>query len=126
MGVGAEGGGSLGTDLPAYNQFTLGGLFSLSGLERGQLRGPYAGVVRGGMLYRLARGPSPIAKGVYFGAYAEAGNVWDQSDEIGEDLIFAGTVLFGIDTILGPFYLAYGAADTGQDGFYVSLGQVLY
>ena len=124
--VGAEGGGSLGTDLPAYNQFTLGGLFSLSGLERGQLRGPYAGVVRGGMMYRLARGPSPIAKGVYFGGYAEAGNVWDQSDEIGEDLIFTGTVLFGIDTILGPFYLAYGAADTGQDGFYISLGQVLY
>jgi NTE family protein len=115
--------GSLGSDLPEYDQFTVGGFYSLSGLERGQLRGQYAGVLRGGLLYRLTSQPSLLAKGVYLGAYAEAGNAWDRSIEIGEDLIYAGTVLFGIDSFLGPLYIAYGVADTGQDELYVSLGR---
>jgi NTE family protein len=115
--------GSLGSDLPEYDQFTVGGFYSLSGLERGQLRGQYAGVLRGGLLYRLTSQPSLLAKGVYLGAYAEAGNAWDRSNEIGEDLIYAGTVLFGIDSFLGPLYIAYGVADTGQDELYVSLGR---
>jgi hypothetical protein len=38
-------------------------------------------------------------------------------------LIYAGTVLFGIDSFLGPLYIAYGVADTGQDELYVSLGR---
>jgi NTE family protein len=115
--------GSLGSDLPAYDQFTVGGFYSLSGLERGQLRGQYAGVLRGGLLYRLTSQPSLLAKGVYLGAYAEAGNAWERSGDIGEDLIFAGTVLFGVDSFLGPLYIAYGVADTGQDELYVSLGR---
>lgn len=78
--------GSLGSDLPAYDQFTVGGFFSLSGLERGQRRG-------------------------------------ERSGDIGEDLIYAGTVLFGVDSFLGPLYIAYGVADIGQDELYVSLGR---
>lgn len=116
-------GSALGSDLPPYDQFTLGGFLSLSGLERGQLRGPYMGVLRSGVLYRLTQQPSLLAKGVYLGAYAEAGNVWEESSEIGEDLIFTGTVLLGVDSILGPLYAAYGVADTGQDEFYISLGR---
>jgi NTE family protein len=115
--------GSLGSDLPAYDQPTVGGFLSLSGLERGQLRGSYAGVLRGGLLYRLSSGRFFVAKGVYVGGYAEAGNVWERSTEIGEELIYSGTMLFGIDSFLGPLYVAYGIADTGQDEFYVSLGQ---
>ena len=115
-------GGELGSDLPAYDQFTVGGFLSLSGLERGQLRGPYAGVLRGGLLYRLNAQPSAVAKGVYLGAYAEAGNVWQQSDEIGEDPIFAGTLLLGVDSFLGP-NTSLTEWLIPQDGFYFSLGR---
>lgn len=121
--VGARAAGSLGSDLPEYDQFTVGGFYSLSGLQRGQRRGSYAGVLRGGLLYRLTSQPSLLAKGVYVGAYAETGNAWERSGDIGEDLIYAGTVLFGIDSFLGPLYIAYGVADTGQDELYVSLGR---
>ena len=71
--AGGRAAGSLGSDLPAYDQFTVGGFLSLSGLERDQLRGRYAGVLRGGLLYRLTSQPSLLAKGVYVGAYAETG-----------------------------------------------------
>jgi NTE family protein len=121
--LGGQLGGSLGSELPPYHQFTLGGFLSLSGLERGQLRGPYAGVLRGGLLHRLADGAAPILKGVYLGALVEAGNVWEHSGEIGEAPILSATGLLGVDTALGPLYFAYGVADTGQDELYVSLGQ---
>jgi NTE family protein len=121
--TGGMAGSSLGSDLPAYDAFTVGGFLSLSGLERGQLRGQYAGVLRGGLLYRLGLAPSLLAKGVYLGAYAETGSAWETSDEIGEDLTYSGTLLFGVDSALGPLYVAYGVADSGQDELYVSLGQ---
>ena len=47
----------------------------------------------------------------------------ERSDEIFEDLIWSLSGFLGIDTFLGPFSLAYGAASSGQDEFYVSLGR---
>ena len=43
---------------------------------------------------------------------------------IGEDLIIAGSVWFGLDTPLGPFYLGYGLAEGGHDSVYLFLGSL--
>ena len=39
------------------------------------------------------------------------------------DVIIAGSVFLGLDTFLGPIYLAYGHAEGGQDSAYLFLGQ---
>lgn len=116
-------GSSLGSDIPAYDQFTLGGLYSLAGLQRDQLRGRYAGRLRGGMLYRLGELPPIVGRGVYVGGAIETGQAWEEGDEILEDLVWSGSVYFAVDMFMGPFVVAYGIADTGQDELYVTLGR---
>jgi len=120
---GLGGGTSFGGGLPAYDEFLLGGLLSLSGYRQGELRGQYFGVVRSGYLLRLAELPEILGTGVYAGGWLEAGNVWQTSDAIGENLIYTVTVASAADTRLGTLFLAYGLADDGQDSFSLTLGQ---
>lgn len=115
-------GAALGSDLPAYDDFLVGGFLSLTGFGEDALRGDYAGVARIGYAYRLARIP-PALRGVYLAAWAEGGSVWEQARDIDAgDLSLAGTVAIGADTGLGPAFLAYGAAENGDDRVYIALG----
>ena len=59
----------------------------------------------------------------YAGITLEAGNVWDQSDDIGlDDLRYSGSLFLGVDSPLGPAYLALGYADSGDVAAYFYLG----
>jgi len=61
---------------------------------------------------------------VYLGATLEAGNVWDDRDDMAfDDLIVAGSVFVGLDSPIGPVYFAYGHAEGGNDSVYLFLGQ---
>ena len=117
------GGSALGSDMPVYDEFTLGGLFSLSGLQRDQLRGRYAGRVRLGLMHRIGQLPPLVGRGVYIGGTVETGQAWDRGRDIFEDLVYSGSALFGVDTFMGPFFISYGIASTGQDELYVTLGR---
>ena len=60
---------------------------------------------------------------IYAGVTAEAGNVWERRSQMSfSDLRYAGAAFIGIDTVLGPVYLAYGRAQGGHDSFYFYLG----
>ncbi|MCP3956511.1 MAG: BamA/TamA family outer membrane protein [bacterium] len=111
-----EGGWSPGGELPVYDEFTLGGFLSLSGFKEEQLRGQYFGVARIGYYYRL------FGK-FYAGGWLETGNVWQSSDDLGDDLIETSTLFLGAETLAGPLYLAYGVAEDGNDRFYLSIGK---
>jgi len=115
---GLEAGWSTG-DLPIYDMFTLGGFASLSGYEELELRGQYLGLGRLGYYYQ-------IWKSWYLGGWAEAGNVWLATDEVGfDDLRYSGTVILAKDTLIGPLYVAYAMADGGRNKFYFILGRTL-
>lgn len=104
----------------------LGGFLRLSGLERGQLRGPHAGVAR--LLYYRRIGDSAgglVEVPVYFGASLEAGNVWQTRDEIRFDsLVTNGSLFFGLDTFFGPMFVAAGLSETGESNFYLFIGAI--
>jgi NTE family protein len=117
------GGSSLGSETPGYDQFTLGGLFSLNGLQQDQLRGRYAGRISGRMLRRLGELPNLVGRGVYVGGVVDTGQAWERGSEIFEDLVWSGGALFAVDTFMGPFFLVYAITSTGQDEFYVTLGK---
>jgi NTE family protein len=115
---------SLGSELPYYDLFDLGGLFQLSGVAPRQIVGEKGGV--GALVYyaRVGRLRGTLGHGLYVGASAEAGNLWQHGErpDFG-DLRLAGSVFVGADTVIGPVYLAYGRSELGSGGFYLYVGR---
>jgi NTE family protein len=120
--AGLTGGSCLGTDLPGYDSFKLGGPLLFSGLSEGQRRGSYIGVATLGYRYRVMRLAPSLGQALYVVTRADFGNVWNDSDDVGDDLLLGGSAGLGLDTIAGPILLAYGYADDGSSCAYFSLG----
>jgi NTE family protein len=73
--------------------------------------------------YRLAALPSALGGGVFLGGSFEAGEVLNRFDPTpASGTLFCGSAFFGVDTFLGPFYVAYGRSADSSDAFYVMLG----
>ena len=107
---------------PLYQLYRFGGFFDLSGLNRNQLTGQFATRI-GASYYRrigdLALFPA------FAGFSVELGNVWNSRDEISFDnSLLGGSLWAGVDTPVGPVYVAYGVAEGGDDAFYVFLGRI--
>ena len=106
------------------NYFPLGGFLRLSGLERGEISGPHAALAK--LVYYRRVGESAgnlLDVPVYFGASLEAGNVWQTRSDIGFDsMLFNGSLFAGLDTYIGPIYLAAGLAEGGARNFYLFIG----
>ena len=61
----------------------------------------------------------------YIGVSAEAGRVWDTRDAVSIDsLLYAGSMFVGIDSPLGPIFFGVGAAEGGEQSFYLSFGSL--
>ncbi len=116
-------GDSLGSDLPGYAQFTLGGASSFAGLAEDQFRGSSLGVASVGYRYRLMPLPSQIGRAVYAVSRFDVGNVWEDDIDT-DDLRYGVGVGLGVDTAMGPIYLTYGVADGGYRRLYFSLGSI--
>ncbi len=106
------------THVPPRDAARLGGLFRLSDRPVDDLVGRHAAVARFVYLHRLEGGR------VHLGASVEAGNVWQESSAIrADDLHYAGSLLAGFRTLVGPMYLALGLGDGGSPRVYASVGQ---
>ena len=111
---------SLDDNAPVERWYRLGGLGRLSGLAPDQLLGRHVALATLAYYYRLNDLDLLPA---YAGITLEAGNVWDQSDDIGlDDLRYSGSLFLGVDSPLGPAYLALGYADSGDVAAYFYLG----
>jgi NTE family protein len=106
------------------NSFTLGGFLNLSGLTPGFLSGPHYGIGRLIYYRRVGRGGSGVLDlPAYAGVSVEAGNTWLDRKDMFSDLRLNGSLFFGLDTPLGPVYLAVGADEGGDKAFYLFLGR---
>ncbi|MFT7221952.1 MAG: NTE family protein [Candidatus Azotimanducaceae bacterium] len=87
---------------------SLGGLFNLSGYAPNKLNGKHGGIGR--VLYHGALGDYAIPRfntSIYLGASFEAGNVWQNGDDISIDnTVLAGSLFVVFDTLLDPLYIA--------------------
>jgi NTE family protein len=124
MQVGFDFSTTIQSDGLIQNFFPLGGFLRLSGLERGQISGPHAGLTRAVWFRRSGEtGGGVFDVPLYFGASVEAGNVWQSRSEISLDtLILNGSLFAGLDTYFGPLFFAAGLAEGGQSSFYLFLG----
>ena len=102
---------------------TIGGFGRLSGFERNSIVGPHAGVARL-VGYRRIASPAIFAWEfpVYAGVQYETGNAWQKRSDI-DDLRHSIGPLVGVDTPLGPLYLAYAYGEGGENQGYLFLGQ---
>ncbi|MGH8397550.1 MAG: patatin-like phospholipase family protein [Gammaproteobacteria bacterium] len=116
-------GTSFRTNIPFYDEFTLGGFLSLSGLRQQQLRGQQ--VLSAHLIYldRIGNLPSALGNGFYIGASLEGGNVWDNTQHISlGGLQYGSSIFIGADTVLGPVYFGTGYSQSGHQSFYLFIG----
>jgi len=116
-----QAGTSLGSHLPLYEKFVLGGFFSLSGYEEGQLRGDSFGLGKLLYYYRSGRFPSLFGHSLYVGCSAELGNTWEKWPP--DRWRWSGSLFVGADTFLGPVYLGHGQRSRSQGNTFFYLGR---
>jgi len=120
---------SAGTALNAQSTvedfFSLGGLFNLSGRPPASVTGPHYGIARVLYYRKVGRGGEGFLNvPAYIGASLEAGNVWQDRNEASfGSALKDGSLFLGLDTLLGPVYLAVGYDSAGQTAFYLFLGR---
>ena len=122
--IGLEYATTIQSDDLIQNFFPLGGFLRLSGLERGAISGPHAGLARI-IYYRQVdeTGGGIFDMPLYFGGSVEAGNVWQSRSAISLDsMILNGSLFAGLDTYIGPLFLAAGFSEDGETSFYLFLG----
>ena len=117
---GAEFGTTLDDDAPLQSQFQLGGLGRLSGFAANRFLGQHYGLASVTAYTQLNRN---VWLPLYAGFSLEAGNVWDDLDDVdGDSLRVGGALYAGTESPLGPVYLALGLAEGGESTIYLYLG----
>ena len=104
--------------------YPLGGYLNLSGFAFGQRAGPQLALLRA-QYYRRVGGSAGglFTAPLYVGASLEAGNVWSERSAISLDTaLLHGSLFAGLDTFVGPFYLALGFGEGGERNVYIFLG----
>ncbi len=106
-------------------QYPLGGLFNLSGIPADSLAGPQFAIARVLLYRKIGRGgDGPFDFPTYVGVSLEAGNVYKNLGDINFGSSRKDASIFlGIDTFLGPVYLATGYEEHGREAFYLFLGR---
>jgi NTE family protein len=108
-----------------FSGFGLGGFLNLSGLARDQLFGANLVYAQAAYYRELASGSSLFKIPVYVGGSIEAGNVYDDIDDFtAASLIVSGSIFVGVDSIIGPIYVAGGLTEDGDTAVYFFVGQV--
>jgi NTE family protein len=117
------GGSDLGSELPPYRDFILGGIRSFPGLETGQLRGEAYWLAGTNYNWKLADIQSLFGQAIYAGLRLTAGEMRERVDEIDDGTIFGGALTFGGRTPLGPFLISVGGTSNHFWELQLTLGR---
>jgi len=105
--------------------YQLGGFLQLSGLRADQLAGAQTALARVMVYKQISTLLPQLGSGTYIGGSLESGKVWNQLvTHENTPTIPSASVYLGVDTLLGPLYLAVGWSDYmgGKWGGYLYLG----
>lgn len=109
------------------NFHSVGGLFNLSGLADDQLIGSSAGMLGFGLRKRFGDLEATLQRNTYLGVTGELGGAWFDGESVTtKSLVAAGSLYLAMDTLVGPFYLAWGHAEGGHDRLYLVLGRTVH
>jgi len=124
--VGLEAASQLNDVAGVQNLLNTGGFLNLSGFQRDELSGRHTGVARTIYFRQLRSNPLRgfLNAKIYLGGSLELGGAWQDSDDISfSNSIFAGSLFVGLDTFIGPVYIAGGLAEGGNSALYLFVGR---
>lgn len=108
-------------NVPIQYRSPLGGFLRLSGYHENEIHGNHL-LIGQAIYFKEIKSIGSFP--AYLGFSVEAGNVWEVQDDVSfKDLIPAGSVFFGLDSLLGPLYLGFGYAEGGRHSIYLYLGK---
>ncbi len=117
------GGTDLGSDMPFYDTFVLGGPLRLSGYHIDEFSGNRMALARLMYYNRTLPLPDLFGSGVYVGASLEAGRMSNRFTLAStQGSVFSGSLFLGADTFIGPAYLGMGFAEKGRFTVYMMIG----
>jgi NTE family protein len=123
LNLAVSGGTALGSDMPAYESFALGGPLRLSGYRINEFSGrDYA---FGRLMYynRIFPLPDLLGSGAYAGASAEVGTMTNRFINVPQPgTLWSISAFLGADTLLGPAYVGLGYGGAGNWSLYLLLG----
>jgi len=121
-----EYGTPIGGDPSVVSSFPLGGFLRLSGFAKDSRSGPNYLLARLLAYYSLGeRTTIPLRNELYLGGSFEWGNVGDDRSNLrADELVPAGSVFIGMETLFGPAYIGYGFAEGGEQQVFISFGPV--
>jgi len=116
-------GSDLHSDMPAYENFSLGGPLSLSGYHLGEFAGKQMAFGRLMYYNRALPMPDILGSGLYIGGSLEVGQMQRRLDGGGDTgTLKSGSIFLGADSFLGPGFLGLGFAPGGRWNVYLLLG----
>jgi NTE family protein len=123
--IGGRGGTSLAGDLPLYDRFSAGGLFSVSGYSRNEISGSNLLLGRAVVMHPLTE-TSPLAFNLplYVGGSLEMAATDNGSGDGLDRRHYGGSLFAAAATPVGPVYLGFGVGDGGRRAGYLYLGKL--
>ena len=106
-------------------RYSLGGFTRLSGYSPDEISGRHAGLISVIGYQRLnEQAVFPIDQPVFIGFSLEAGNVFQERDQVRwGNTLGGGSVFVGADTAVGPGYLSFGRTEGGRQSVTLSVGR---
>ena len=105
----------------ASEEFTIGGLFRVSGLSKAEFRGSNALIFGGGYFRKIADMPPLLGEKISVGIWYEAGSAYE---DIGDARFFHSLSAGGfVETVLGPIFAGVSVASEGRSNFYFAIGR---
>jgi NTE family protein len=120
--VGGELQRSFDGGLPLYEQAQLGGFLRLGGYRPGRFSGDEDWLGRVLLAWRQPRPAALVAKTVLYGVSVEAGETGTEPWQPGGTPAYSAAAYIGLDTVIGPLYLAHARNPEGSGVSYVYLG----
>jgi NTE family protein len=123
VNVAVSGGTALGSDMPAYESFALGGPLRMSGYRINELSGRDYAYGRAMYYNRVLPLPDLLGSGIYVGGAGEIARITDRFDGLpSPGTVWSGSAFLGADTFAGPAYLGFGFAGGGRWNLFMLLG----
>ncbi len=123
LNAAVSGGTNFGSDMPAYESFSLGGPLHLSAYQLNEFAGQRYWFGRLMYYNRTLPLPDILGSGVYVGGSAEIGRIGDRVGGLSAPgTKWSGSLFLAADTFVGPLYFGLGAGASGRWSLYLLLG----
>ena len=117
------GGDRLSGEIPASQQFQLGGIRTFPGLQHGELRGDSYWFAGTSYYWKMADIQSLFGQALYAGLRLQGGRMGGRIDGVSDGALYGISGSLGGRTPVGPFLISLGWVDNGNVQLQLAIGR---